>query len=255
MPDSMVESVGFIAQNQKQARLLIAIDGTAGAGKTTIGQMLSARLNLNYLDTGAMYRAVTLLALQKGVALAPPDATGLTELARTLNFISRDATPAEAADQRQYTVLLDGVDVSEELRSPEVEKWVSVVAAVPQVRVELVERQREISRAAPGGIIMMGRDIGSVVLPQANLKIYLDASPEVRARRRSKQSTAKTPEEARQNLESRDRIDSQRAAAPLMVPEGAIVIHTDHLTREQVMEQVETALARLFANKRVEKAI
>ncbi|MDB5081709.1 MAG: panC cmk [Chloroflexi bacterium] len=242
----MAELAGIKALNTQKNRLLIAIDGTAGAGKTTIGQMLSARLNLNYLDTGAMYRAVTLLALQKGVSLAPPDEAGLTELARTLNFVSRNATPEEAVDQRQYTVLVDGRDVSEDLRSPVVEKWVSVVAAVPRVRSELVERQREISLNAPGGIIMMGRDIGSVVLPGADLKIYLDASPEVRAKRRSKQSTDKTQEEARQNLEKRDRVDSQRAVAPLVVADGAVVIHTDHLTREQVMEQVEAVLAPLL---------
>ena len=242
----MAESGGSNVQDQKSDRLLIAIDGTAGAGKTTIGQMLSNKLNLPYLDTGAMYRAVTLLALQKGISLAPPEETRLTELARTLDFISRDATPEEAADQRQYTVLVDKVDVSEGLRSPEVEQWVSVVAALPQVRAELVKRQREISRAAPGGIIMMGRDIGSVVLPQADLKIYLDASPEVRAIRRSQQSTDKTQEEARQNLVKRDQVDSQRAVAPLLVVEGALYIRTDHLTREQVMAQVEAALAPLM---------
>ena len=242
----MAESGGSNVQDQKSDRLLIAIDGTAGAGKTTIGQMLSNKLNLPYLDTGAMYRAVTLLALQKGISLAPPEETRLTELARTLDFISRDATPEEAADQRQYTVLVDEVDVSEGLRSPEVEQWVSVVAALPQVRAELVKRQREISRAALGGIIMMGRDIGSVVLPQADLKIYLDASPEVRAIRRSQQSTDKTQEEARQNLVKRDQVDSQRAVAPLLVVEGALYIRTDHLTREQVMAQVEAALAPLM---------
>ncbi len=193
-----------------------------------------------------MYRAVTLLALQKGVSLAPPDETRLTELARTLDFVSRDATREEAADQRQYTVLVDEVDVSEGLRSPEVEQWVSVVAALPQVRAELVKRQREISRAAPGGIIMMGRDIGSVVLPQADLKIYLDASPEVRAIRRSQQSTDKTQEEAHQNLVKRDQVDSQRAVAPLVVVAGALYIRTDHMTREQVMAQVEAALAPLM---------
>lgn len=244
----MAESDGSTGQDHK--RLLIAIDGTAGAGKTTIGQMLSAKLNLHYLDTGAMYRAVTLQALKKGVALVPPDATGLTELAHYLNFVSRDATPEEAADQRQYTVLLDNVDVSEELRSPEVEKWVSVVAAIPSVRAELVERQREISRSAPGGVIMMGRDIGSVVLPGADLKIYLDASPEVRARRRSKQTaTPKNQAEAKENLEQRDRVDSQRAVAPLVVPEGASVIHTDHMTREEVMAEVEKLLAPVLARK------
>ncbi len=245
----MAELVGSEGlQHDQNTHLLIAIDGTAGAGKTTIGQMLAAKLNIPYLDTGAMYRAVTLLALQKGVPLNPPDAVRLTELARNLHFVSRDATPEEAADQRQYTVLVDGKDVSEDLRSPEVENGVSMVATIPEVRAELVERQREISRKAPGGIIMMGRDIGSVVLPEADLKIYLDASPEVRARRRSKQD-AKDQEQARQNLENRDKVDSQRAVAPLVLAPGAIPIFTDHLTREEVMARVEEILDKTLKKR------
>jgi len=224
--------------------LLIAIDGTAGAGKTTIGQMLAARLDLPYLDTGAMYRAVTLLALRKKLAM--DDSAGLAALAHSLDFTSRDATEAEATDGRQYTVIVENEDVSQLLRSAEVEQWVSPVAAVPQVRVELVARQREIARQC-GGIIMIGRDIGSVVLPQADLKMYLDASPAVRARRRSQQESTQeqTAEEARRTLEQRDRIDSSRRAAPLIVPEGALVINTDDLTQEQVMERIEAALSKI----------
>lgn len=237
--------------NTKKSRLLIAIDGTAGAGKTTIGQMLGAQLGLPYLDTGAMYRAVTWQALQQGAALAPLDEKGLIELARHLNFVSRDATPHEAGDGRQYTVLLDNQDVSQALRSPEVEKWVSVVAAVPPVRVELVERQRELAHLAPDGIVMIGRDIGSVVLPHADLKIYLDASPQIRALRRRQQEAAnpnkdQTTEEALHSLEKRDRIDSQRAAAPLIIPEGALFISTDDLNQQQVMERIEAALGPLL---------
>lgn len=225
--------------------MLVAIDGTAGAGKTTIGQMLAARLGLPYLDTGAMYRAVTWQALQKGVGLAPVDEAGLVGLARHLNFISRDAAGVAEEDGRQYTVLLDGLDVSSSLRSAEVEKWVSVVAAVGPVRVELVERQREIALQSPAGIVMMGRDIGSVVLPQADLKIYLDASPDVRARRRSSQETDRTAEEARRNLDQRDQLDSQRTAAPLVIPDGALYLSTDNLNQAEVMEQIEAALAGL----------
>jgi cytidylate kinase len=140
------------------------------------------------------------------------------------------------------------VDVSEDLRSPDVENGVSLVATIPQVRAELVERQREISRKAPGGIIMMGRDIGSVVLPDADLKIYLDASPEVRARRRSKQAD-KDQEQARQNLEKRDKVDSQRAVAPLVLAPGAIPIFTDHLTREEVMARVEQILDEVLKKR------
>ncbi len=223
-------------------RLLIAIDGTAGAGKTTIGQMLAAMLALPYLDTGAMYRAVTLLSLRRNVPIE--DALELAALARNLDFVSRDATSQEAGDGRQYTVLLSGKDVSQALRSPEVEEIVSPVAAIPQVRTELVARQREMAEQS-GSMIMIGRDIGSVVLPQADLKVYLDASPAVRAQRRSQQETQLAgTEEARRNLEARDRIDSSRAAAPLVIPSGALVINTDYLTQQQVLDQILEALAK-----------
>ncbi len=222
-------------------KLLIAIDGTAGAGKTTIGQMLATDLNMPYLDTGAMYRAVTLLALRRGVP--SDDAAALAAIARNLDFISRDATPDEAHDGRQYTVLVEGEDVSQLLRSGEVEELVSPIAAVPQVRVELVARQREMARQQ-GNIIMIGRDIGSVVLPDANLKVYLDASPAVRARRRSQQET-QTTEAARRGLEERDRIDSSRAAAPLVIPSGALVIDTDDLSQQEVLEKIKAALSAL----------
>ncbi len=233
-------------QLQDNRSLVIAIDGPAGVGKTTIGQMLAAWLGLNYLDTGAMYRAVTWQALRHSVALTPPDEAALAELGRALDFVSCDATAEEAADGRQYTVRVAGQDVSQQLRSPEVEKWVSVVAAVARLRTELVERQREMARHS-AGIIMIGRDIGSVVLPDADLKIYLDASPEVRANRRSRQEAAKTTEEARRALEKRDRIDSQRATAPMVIPSGALVISTDHLSPQQVVERIEVALAPLLS--------
>lgn len=221
-------------------RFLIAIDGTAGSGKTTIGQILAAQLKIPYLDTGAMYRAVTLLALRRGVAMS--DNAGLAAIAGNLDFISRDATLEEEKDGRQYTVLVEGEDVSQLLRSAEVEQWVSPVATVPEVRAELVARQREIARQA-GGIIMIGRDIGSVVLPEADLKVYLDASPEVRAQRRRQQETqTKTAEEAQQGLEERDRIDRSRAAAPLVIPPGALVINTDNLNQQEVTEKINMAL-------------
>ncbi len=226
-------------------RLLIAIDGTAGVGKTTIGQMLATRFNLPYLDTGAMYRAVTWQALETGLNLELLDPVALSGLARRLSFVSRDASPSEAADGRQYTVLLEDQDVSQQLRTSQVEKYVSVVAAVPSVRVELVERQREISRQSEVGIVMMGRDIGSVVLPEADLKIYLDASPEVRATRRSRQSSSNSQEEARRSLEKRDRIDSQRTTDPLVIPPGALIIHTDHLNPQQVVERIAAALPEI----------
>jgi CMP/dCMP kinase len=226
---------------------LIAIDGPAGVGKTTIGQMLAEELNCPYLDTGAMYRAVALLALEQEVL--PEDVAGLTEIARNLAFVSRNATPEEAQDGRQYTVLLDGKDVSPFLRRQAVEKIVSLVAKVPSVRVELVEKQREIARNT-GSIIMIGRDIGSVVLKDnANLKLFLDASPEVLAERRVKQLGANATADTKRLIEERNKIDSQRAASPLVVPEGAVVIDTGNLTPPEVLQACLNALAKALEQK------
>ena len=222
-------------------RVQIAIDGTAGSGKTTIGQMLAIWLDCPYLDTGAMYRAVALLALRSNCSLNDPEA--LARLAGTMDFASRDATSQEAADGRQYTVLLKGEDISREIRTPGVESIVSTIAAVPQVRVELVSKQRQIANRHEV-IILIGRDIGSVVLPSANLKMYLDASPEVRAKRRSLQagSGIASSEQARQGLLQRDQMDIQRVEAPLVVADGALVINTDGLTPEEVLVQIKKAL-------------
>lgn len=232
-------------------RLLIAIDGTAGAGKTTIGQILATKLGMPYLDTGAMYRAVTLLALRQGAG--PENVEQLVEIAHNLNFKWRDATPEESRDGRQYTVLLGNEDVSQLIRTPEVEKMVSPISAVPQVRAEIVGQQQEIARRA-GSMIMIGRDIGSVVLPEADLKIYLDASPEVRAQRRNQQEAhhegdvPQSDEQKKRELEARDRFDSSRAASPLKVAPGAVVINTDYLSKEQVVEKI---LEKLPASARV----
>ena len=228
--------------------LKIAIDGTAGAGKTTIGQMLAEQLSCPYLDTGAMYRAVALLSLRAG--LKPDAQDKLETLARNMNFVARNATPAEAEDGRQYTVLLDAEDVSQLLRSPEVEATVSPIAAIPGVRRELVEKQRQLAADADH-YIMIGRDIGSVVLPNADLKVYLDASPEVRALRRSQQVSGNDGETqaARQFITQRDKIDSGRSVSPLVVPDGALYINTDDLTVEEVLERIKIAITNLSEEK------
>jgi cytidylate kinase len=226
----------------QRKRLMVAIDGTAGAGKTTIGQMLATHLDCAYLDTGAMYRAVALLAMRAGFGTS--DALHLTEIARDINFESRDASPIEALDGRQYTVLLNGEDVSEALRSPAVEANVSQVAAIPNVRTELVKKQRWLATQADR-FVMIGRDIGSVVLPDADLKIYLDASPEVRAQRRSQQTTGSS-QVAQQFITQRDYIDSRRSISPLVVVEDALYINTDELSKEQVLERVLSAANALL---------
>ena len=223
-------------------RLQIAIDGTAGVGKTTIGQMLANMLACPYLDTGAMYRAVALLTLRTGTN--PSNIAELERLSQNLNFEARDVTPQEAVDGRQYTVLVDGEDVSQAIRDPQVESIVSQIAAISEVRVALVQKQREMAERA-GTIIMIGRDIASVVLPNAELKISLDASPEVRAMRRNRQAGS-GEEQARQNLEQRDKLDSQRAVSPLVVAPGAIVIDTDNLNPQQVLERIKAEIAKIL---------
>src|SRR5689334_19549110 len=156
----------------------ITIDGPAGAGKSTLGELLARRLGYLYFDTGLMYRALTWAALRQGIDLADPAATAA--LARQLDI---QMLPPTAADGRQYTVLVDGHDATWELRRPEVEQQVSLAASYPAVREVMRARQREIGLR--GHVVMVGRDIGKIVMPEAPLKIYLEASLEERARRRA----------------------------------------------------------------------
>jgi cytidylate kinase len=198
---------------------LIAIDGPAGSGKSTVSQALARRLGLDRLDTGAMYRALTWAALQRGIQ--PDDRVAVGRLARQLTI-----TVGER-------VVADGTDVTDAIRGPEVSGSVSTVAAHPEVRAVLVERQRQWA-AEHGGGIVEGRDIGSVVLPDADLKIYLTATASVRAGRR--------PEEEAGALARRDRLDSTREASPLGVADGAKVIDTTDRPVEDIVEEVATWL-------------
>ena len=213
----------------------IAIDGPAASGKSTIGQRLAQALGYLYFDTGVMYRAVTLAALREGVD--PADEKAITQLARRVHI---DVVPPTVDDGRQYTVLLDGEDVTWDIRRPEVDAHVSRISAYPGVRAALVEQQRRI--AAGGRVVMVGRDIGTVVLPQADLKIYLDATLEERARRRYRELRARGAEvefaEVKAALERRDAIDTHRATAPLRPAADAIVIDTTEMDVEAVLDRV-----------------
>lgn len=214
----------------------IAIDGPAAAGKSTIGGLLAERLGHLLLDTGAMYRAVTWVALEQGVEIA--DEEGVTALARSLQM---SITRPTVDDGRQYTVLVDGDDVTWDIRRPEVDKNVSPVSAYPGVRQVLTEQQRRI--AEQGGVVMLGRDIGTVVMPDADLKIFLDASPEERARRRYLELLERGEKadysEILRDMKRRDRIDSSRAVAPLRAAEDAIRVDTDNLSLDEVLGMVE----------------
>ncbi len=209
---------------------VIAIDGPVAAGKTTVGRELARRLGLSYLDTGVMYRAITWLALQRKVSIT--DEAGLGRLAQenTIHLAGRDSR----------TVLVSGEGVGPELWKPQVVQNVSQVAQVPEVRRALVEQQR--SLAAEGRMVMVGRDIGTVVLPNADLKLFITASAEVRARRRWQElrDQGQDPDfdQVLQETRERDRIDSQRADSPLVLAEDAVLVETDDLSAAQVTDLI-----------------
>jgi cytidylate kinase len=207
--------------------MIITVDGPGGTGKSTVSRLLAERAGLPHLDTGAFYRAATLAVLEAGVD--PDDEAGVIEV------VSR--SDLEQEDGRMY---LDGRDVSAEIREERVTSAVSAVSAHPGLRRMLVEAQRAWVERHGGGVIE-GRDIGSVVFPEAPFKFYLDASPEVRARRRADQ-TGESYDEVLEDLRRRDRIDSTRAASPLVVPDGAMVIDTSNLSVEEVVETMLEAI-------------
>jgi len=214
----------------------IAIDGPASSGKTTIGSALARRLGYAFLDTGMVYRAATLGALLAGVSIHDEEA--LVEL---LDRLRIEVRPAAVDDGRASTVLLNGEDVTWALRDKAVDDSVSPVSAHPRVRQRLLEVQRSV--AAQGPVVMVGRDIGTVVLPEADLKIYLDASPEERARRRYREllnrGVGADYDEVLHNVLERDSIDSGRAAAPLAQAPDAVYLDTTGMDIAEVLAVVE----------------
>lgn len=216
---------------------IIAIDGPAASGKSTLGLRLAKELGYLFFDTGVMYRAITWIALQRGMDLR--DEAVLSALAGSVNI---DVLPASIDDGRTCDVLADGQDITWETRRPEVDAAVSVVSAYPAVRASLSTQQRRVGLR--GKVVMVGRDIGTVVLPEAGLKIYLDASAEQRARRRYDELVARGQqadyEQILGKVVERDWLDSTRAVAPLRPAVDAIHIDSDALDAEQVFEQVRT---------------
>ena len=208
---------------------VIAIDGPAGAGKSTVARALANRLGLEYLDTGAMYRAVTLAAMRRGIDLAELDQ--VAKLAEELTL-----------EVGEHGVLVDGIDATRDIRSREVTTAVSKVAANSAVRAELVRRQRNWANQRGGGVLE-GRDIGSVVFPDAELKLYLTAAPRVRAERRVAEAGGDVAEMT-EAIERRDQYDRTRADGPLVEADGSIVVDTTGLSIDEVLERIEQLLER-----------
>ena len=214
---------------------MIAIDGPAGSGKSTVAKALAARLGLGYLDTGAMYRSVTFAALRRGID--PAEAEQVAKIVTGLEL--------DVGDDR---VLVDGVDATIEIRGPEVSRAVSVVAANPEVRTEMVRRQRAWVAEHDGGVLE-GRDIGTVVFPDAELKVYLTADPEVRAQRRSKEVADLDYETVAADLARRDALDQARDVSPLAEAPDAFVLDTTGLGVDEI---VELLAARISSRRAVD---
>ncbi len=203
---------------------IIAIDGPAGSGKSTIAKALAKRLNLEYLDTGAMYRAVALISIQQKVEIK--DEKQVLAVAKEMDFNFEDGL-----------CVVNGFDATREIRGSEVTRVVSVVAAMPTVRQEMVERQRLWVEERNGGVVE-GRDIGSVVFPKAKVKVYLTASEEVRTERRVEQDETPDASKVADSIRKRDEADKGRSTSPLVRSEGAIEIDTSLMGVEETIEEV-----------------
>ena len=220
--------------------MIVAIDGPAGSGKSTVAHAIAERCGLTYLDTGAMYRCVTLMCLRRGVA--PDDAEGAAEVARSIRI---EFEPTENGQR----VLVDGQDVTADIRTPEVDRAVSAVSAVPDVRTAMVALQRAVGEQ--GDVVAEGRDIGTVVYPHAEVKVFLTADAEARAHRRAVQreggdaaldATATADAEAEQailaDIRRRDQLDSTRKEAPLRPADDACHIDSSNLGVDEVVERI-----------------
>ncbi|QKW05720.1 (d)CMP kinase [Streptomyces sp. NA04227] len=220
--------------------VIVAIDGPSGTGKSSTSKAVAAQLGLSYLDTGAQYRAITWWMVNNGIDIEDPSA--IASAAGKPEIVS-------GTDPAAPTIVVDGTDVAQPIRTPEVTSKVSAVSAVPEVRTRITELQRAIAAAAPGGIVVEGRDIGTTVLPDADLKIFLTASPEARAARRSSEMKSADVQATREALIKRDTADSSRKTSPLAKAGDAVEVDTTELTLQQVIECVVTLVEEKRAAK------
>lgn len=223
-------------------KTIIAIDGPAGAGKSSVAAQLAKRLGVPYIDTGAMYRAVALMALEDGIEV-PLEEASADRVVELMNAHRLDVDSGAEGT----TILIDGRDVSAEIRTPECSLMASAVSALPEVRNALVPIQRELGRAKGG--VMEGRDIGTVVFPDADLKVFLTASVDERARRRHHDLKVVDPctslEEVREQQQQRDRQDTSRSESPLQVARGSMVVDTTGFTLDEVVERLFQEVVRI----------
>ena len=233
----------FQPNSVKSSLMIIAIDGPSGAGKSTLGKMLAKKLGLLYLDTGAMYRAVALSAIRKRIELT--DTEAVTNSAKLAEIELKGEVDS-------LRVFLDGDDVSEEIRTLPIAQAASVVSTISDVRRTMVELQRRLGEQSPKGCVLEGRDIGSVVFPNADIKFFLTAKPEARARRRFEEDKSKgrvsTYEQTLAEINERDERDVARVDSPLTIAEDAVVIDTSELDLSEVFEQMVAKIGELKAN-------
>ncbi|MET9118275.1 (d)CMP kinase [Streptomyces longwoodensis] len=228
-------------ENGAAQPVIVAIDGPAGTGKSSTSKAVATQLGLSYLDTGAQYRAITWWMVTNGIDVEDPHAVAAA--AGKPEIIS-------GTDPAGPTITVDGVDVAGPIRTQEVTSKVSLVSAVPEVRARITELQRSVAAGAERGIVVEGRDIGTTVLPDADLKVFLTASPEARAARRSGELGRGTDVKATQEaLVARDRIDSSRTTSPLAKADDAVEVDTTELTLDQVVECVVTLVEEKRAGK------
>ena len=223
----------FPVNSVKSSVMIIAIDGPSGAGKSTLGKMLAKKLGLLYLDTGAMYRAVALAAMRSGIDLS--DAGKVAEAAGNAKIELK-------GEADLLRIFLNGDDVSEEIRTLKIAQAASVVSTISEVRKTMVDLQRRLGEQDPAGCVLEGRDIGSVVFPNADIKFFLTARPEARARRRFEEDRSKgrvsTYEQTLAEINERDERDVARTDSPLTISEDAVVIDTSELDLSEVFEQM-----------------